>query len=80
MNGLRVYINPVEADALKEKRVFYSRRADGPFYCWRYEEEPGQWRSSRVRPSDWLLKDICMASWKIVPTALQTRIGEHYLE
>jgi hypothetical protein len=80
MNGLRVYINPAGDETLDEQSVFYSRRADGPYYLWRYEEQAGQWRGSRVHSSDFALKSLCMASWKIVPTALQARLVEHYLD
>src|SRR5919199_1054397 len=52
MNGLRVYINPDETDALGAQSVFYSRRSDGPYYRWRYKEELGQWRGSRVHLDD----------------------------
>jgi hypothetical protein len=80
MNGLRVYINQAGEDTLGGQRVFYSRRAGGPYYHWRYEEELGQWLGSRVHLSDLMLKALCAASWKTVPTALQKRLGEHYLE
>lgn len=50
MNGLRVYID-------QKKRgtwcaVFYSRRAGGPYYRWRYEDLRGQWLGSRVHASE----------------------------
>jgi hypothetical protein len=81
MYGLRVYIHPVSKDARDRNGVFYSRRADGPYYRWQYEECLGQWFFSRVTHSDDLmLKALCVANWKTVPTALQTRLGEHYLE
>jgi hypothetical protein len=81
MNGLRVYINPKSIDARDRYIVFYSRRADGPYYRWRYEEGLGQWLFARVTPSDALVpKALCIASWKSVPTALQARLNEHYLE
>jgi hypothetical protein len=80
MNGLRVYFNPIEPDATSGHRVFYSRRSDGPYYLWRYEEKLGQWRWSRVQASDFTPRELCMATWKIVPTTLQTKLGEHYAE
>ncbi len=80
MNGLRVYIHPLGADVPGEYRVFYSRRADGPFYCWHYEEELGQWRCSRVHPAYLTLKELCVARWKAVPIELQVRLGEHYMD
>ncbi|MDX6692786.1 MAG: hypothetical protein QOF02_389 [Blastocatellia bacterium] len=81
MNGLRVYINAESADAHGSRQlVFYSRRAAGPYYCWRYEEQAGQWLCSRLHPPDWTPKTLCVASWKAVPVALQARLGEHYLD
>ena len=80
MNGLRVYFNPAGADAPSRQGMFYSRRAGGPYYRWFYEEAQGQWRCSRVQLPDWALKALCIANWKAVPTALQARLGEHYLE
>lgn len=81
MNGLRVYINPLSRSGRGADSVFYSRRADGPYYRWRYEEGFGRWSFSRVAPSDdLLLKSLCVANWKTVPAALQTKLREHYLE
>jgi len=79
MSGLRVYINP-ENTSSGEQGTFYSRRADGPYYCWRYEAKQGQWCGSRVHPHDPVAKALCMARWKAVPAELQTRLGEHYME
>jgi hypothetical protein len=80
MNGLRVYINPEGMDTSCETSVFYSRRADGPFYRWRYEEKLGRWQFSRVRQPELRHSSLCVAVWKAVPRALQTRLGEHYLD
>ncbi len=80
MNGLRVYIKPNGAEPAGSQKVFYSRRGNGPFYRWRYEEKAGQWRVSRVIAADFAPQSLSMASWKAVPAALQTRLGEHYLE
>ncbi|MEP6920648.1 MAG: hypothetical protein ABI967_05935 [bacterium] len=80
MNGLRVYIKPNGADPAAGQKVFYSRRGNGPYYRWLYEEKIGQWRVSRVIAADFTPQSLSMASWKAVPVALQTRLGEHYLE
>ncbi|HKP71499.1 MAG TPA: hypothetical protein VJT82_01095 [Pyrinomonadaceae bacterium] len=80
MNGLRIYINPSGADAPGKPKLFYSRRADGPYYRWLYKEELGQWQVSRVRLSDLTLRFLCSASWDSVPLALQSKLGQHYLE
>ena len=80
MRELRVYIRQAGKGALCGQAVFYSRRADGPFYRWRYEETLGRWRFARVRPSKLTLRVLAIASWDVVPPALQDRLGEHYLE
>jgi hypothetical protein len=80
MNGLRVYINPKGTDAFAGGGEFYSRRDDGPYYLWRYKEEIGQWCGSRIHPSQLSPKVLCIASWKAVPSDLQVRLGEHYLD
>ena len=79
MNGLRVYIKPNNTEAVGPK-VFYSRRGNGPYYRWRYEETVSEWRVSRVISADFTSQSLSMASWKAVPVALQTRLGEHYLD
>ena len=80
MRDLRVYTNPAGAQALGGQTVFYSRRADGPYYRWLYEDAPGRWRFSRVRLSKLNQSVLCVASWNAIPAELQARIGEHYLE
>ena len=47
MNGLRVYTKPNSAGAAGQK-VFYSRRGNGPYYRWFYEENVNEWRAARV--------------------------------
>jgi hypothetical protein len=80
MNGLRVYVKPHATDMCSGQEVFYSRRGNGPYYRWLYEEKAAQWRVSRVIAADFSPHSLAMASWKAVPLALQTRLGEHYLE
>ena len=80
MNGLRIYINPPGTDARGEQQVFYSRRADGPYYSWRYDEQAGHWCGLRMHSSGFAPKTLCIASWQVVPTALKVRLGEHYLD
>lgn len=80
MNGLRVYINPENADQQNAGQAFYIRREGGPFYHWRYEEKLGQWRSSRVHLSVLTLRTLSVASWKAVPNELRVSLSEHYLE
>ena len=80
MNGLRVYIKPNGADLYSGQEVFYSRRGNGPYYRWLFEEKASQWRVSRVIAPDFTPHSLTMANWKAVPVALQTKLGEHYLE
>lgn len=80
MKELRVYTDTFSADAPCERVTFYTRRADGPYYLWFYESEPGRWRFSRVHVSRLNLRVLCVASWQAVPIALQARLSEHYLD
>jgi hypothetical protein len=78
MNGLRVYT------ALKKPNawcaVFYTRRADGPYYCWRYEELRGQWLGARMHPFELPGTELVSAPWKEIPAALKSRLDEHYVD
>src|SRR5260221_11714026 len=47
MNGLRVYINPHVKETCGGFGVFYSRRENGPYYRWAYEETVSLWRGWR---------------------------------
>ena len=77
MNGLRVY---TDTEGLGGREVFYSRRADGPYYRWHYDEVLGHWHSSRLSLSELAHRALSVASWKAVPTALKASLSEHYLE
>lgn len=78
MNGLRVYIKTDSRGLANVDNVFYSRRGDGPIYCWRYEAAINSWRVARMHASDIAARELSVASWKSVPEKLQTRLGEHY--
>jgi hypothetical protein len=80
MNGLRVYVNPRVTESCGGFGVFYSRRENGPYYRWAYEEKRKLWRVSRVQPSDFSPKMLSNANWKGVPAALQKSMIEHYQE
>jgi hypothetical protein len=80
MNGLRVYFRTNGSNPRSDQDVFYSRRGNGPYYRWLYEEKDAQWRVSRVISADFTPQSLSMASWKAVPLTLQARLGEHYLE
>ncbi|HEX8140043.1 MAG TPA: hypothetical protein VF544_20950 [Pyrinomonadaceae bacterium] len=79
MNALRVYVDRLGADSRARPAVFYSRRAEGPYYCW-LEDESGRWRVSRVHLSEESLRMLSMTRWKDVPVTLQTMLNDHYLE
>ena len=78
MNGLRIYTNVEGTDTLFGDGVFYSHRAGGPYYCWFYEKKPGRWRFSRVYLFVSTLKALRVANLKDTPTALRTKLDEHY--
>ena len=78
MNGLRVYIDLKKSDTLRA--VFYTRRGDGPYYRWRYEELRGQWLGSRMRAGELPVIELVSTPWKDVPTALKSSLDEHYID
>lgn len=78
MNGLRVYIKTLGEERANGEAVFYSRRGDGPIYCWRYETALSYWRVARMHSADIAPRELSVASWKSVPENLQVRLGEHY--
>jgi hypothetical protein len=80
MRDLHVYVAAAGSDARGEFTAFYSRRADGPYYHWRYAESSGRWLYSRVSLDRPALRVLSLARWEAVPTALRKRLGEHYLE
>lgn len=80
VNGLRIYINGGTRETADRDCVFYSRRADGPYYLWRYEETLAQWRGARVHAPDFSPKQLSMSNWKTVPSALQRSLADHYQE
>ena len=75
-SGLRVYVNTVGADTFTTHGVFYSRRENGPYYRWHYEENGERWHSSRVH-LEATPKSFRMAQGR-VPLALRTQLLEHY--
>jgi hypothetical protein len=90
MSGLRVYVNSsianlpsgagVKEEDIDVERIFYSRRGNGPFYRWLYEEKLAHWRPSRMNTSDFNSHKLSNASWKSVPETLQAQLGAHYLD
>ena len=80
MQGLRVYLNLKRADLLSGGPIFYTQRAGGPYYRWRYEELRGEWRCSRMHAWDLTLSDLVSAPWKDIPALLKTTLDQHYVE
>ncbi|MGB7921738.1 MAG: hypothetical protein WCF57_00705 [Pyrinomonadaceae bacterium] len=80
INGLRIYLNAASANSFGVLAVFYSRREDGPYYRWRYEVGLEQWCFSRAHLSLMTRRALCLTCWEAIPTALQARLGEHYLD
>jgi hypothetical protein len=90
MSGLRVYVNSsianlpsgggVKGEDIDVATIFYSRRGNGPFYRWLYEEKLANWRPSRMNTSDFNSHKLSNASWKSVPETLQAQLGAHYLD
>ena len=76
MNGLRVYVNILPEERAKDSGAFYSRRENGPFYRWTLADR--QWSAARVSSANFSSKDLSATSWKLVPTALQRSIVDHY--
>ncbi|MFN2576370.1 MAG: hypothetical protein ABR607_01625 [Pyrinomonadaceae bacterium] len=77
MNGLRMYMDGGGAETRRTLRVFYSRREDGPYYRWIYDDAIRKWRVGRVK-SVTLARTLSAAAWKTLPVALQRSIVEHY--
>ena len=55
-------------------------RLENQLPIWRYEENLGHWHVSRMQQKYPTPKPLSLASWKVVPPALQTKLAEHYME
>ncbi len=80
MNGLRVYVDLKRSDPWWGDAVFYTRRAGGPYYRWRYEEILGRWLGSRMHVADLTIAELVSAPWKRIPAALKRSLSEHYVD
>jgi len=78
MNGLRVYIKGDAVETCGGCPVFYSRREDGPYYRWSYDESLCEWQVSRVLPSGFSPKMLALATRKKVPAGLEKSLASHY--
>jgi hypothetical protein len=80
MQGLRVYVDLKRTDPQVEGLIFYSQRAGGPYYRWRYEERRGEWLYSRMHVGDLTLTELVSAPLKEIPAALKSTLDLHYVE
>ena len=80
MKGLRVYLELKRADRQGKGLIFYSQRAGGPYYRWRYEELRGEWLCSRMHASDLIVTELVSTPWKEIPAALKATLDQHYVE
>ena len=78
MNGLRVYINGEAVETAGGCTVFYSRRKDGPYYRWSYDNDLSAWHAGRLLSSGISPKALTTTTWKGIPVRLQRSIVEHY--
>lgn len=78
MNGLRVYTKSDVVETLGGYPVFYSRREDGPYYRWSFDDNVRQWQVGRVLRSGVSQKTLAPATWKKIPAGLQRNMVEHY--
>lgn len=80
MFNLRIHTDTMSAGALGAGGVFYSQRASGPHYRWRLDEKGlGQWRYTRIHPSEWHPKVLFHVNEKDMPAALQAMLVDHYM-
>jgi hypothetical protein len=80
MNGLRVYYPSTADGSHADKGIFYSRRSDGPYYQWGYDERTAKWCGVRLTTSQYFVRAVDLASWKSLPAGLRASLKEHYLE
>lgn len=80
MKGLTIYLDLKRSDLQGEGLIFYSQRAGGPYYRWRYEELRGEWLCSRMHAGDLTLTQLVSAPWKEIPAGLKTTLDQHYVE
>ena len=75
-----MYVPDLSGTGSNNGDVFYSRRGSGPYYRWMYEAVKQRWNVSRVVSIDFNTQALSLATWKTVPTALQSRLSDHYLD
>jgi len=80
MKGLRIYLDLKRVNPQGEGVIFYSHRAGGPYYRWRYEERRGEWLCSRMHVGDLVITELVSAPWKEIPATLKSTLDLHYVE
>lgn len=80
MKGIKVYFPLKTIHSQGGSLIFYTQRAGGPYYRWRYEELRGEWLSSRMHADDLMLTQLVSAPWKEIPATLKTSLNLHYVE
>ena len=75
-----MYVPAFNMAGSDDGHIFYSRRGNGPYYRWLYEDVKQRWSVSRVVAHDFNSQGLSLATWKTVPTALQSRLSDHYLD
>ena len=78
VNGLRVFVIDDVVATATAIHEFYSRRSDGPYYRWWYENGLQRWCFARVRAPDFPTRPLSCSSWKSLPIDLQRSLVEHY--
>jgi len=80
VHGLQVYkdLNAPIGAAIDQN--FYSRRAGGPYYRWRYEKVRSRWQWSRLEAHELEKTEMVPTHWNAVPAELKVRFDEHYQE
>jgi hypothetical protein len=80
MKGIKVYFHLKRVGSQGGSLIFYSQRAGGPYYRWRYEELRGEWLSSRMHAGDLSMTELVSAPWKEIPATLKSSLNLHYVE
>ncbi|HET6975572.1 MAG TPA: hypothetical protein VFI24_04570 [Pyrinomonadaceae bacterium] len=80
IKGLKIYLDLKRTEPQGGGLIFYSQRAGGPYYRWRYEELRGEWLCSRMHVGDLPVTELISTPWKEIPAALKTTLDLHYVE